>query len=153
MHQLVLGQTSTASPLENLEDTHSHKPTKAHMSAAKRVFRYLKGARDLQLCYTSAETLEITCFADADFDSDVDQRKSVTRYIFMRNSSPIAWRSKRQATTAASTAEAEYIAFSDSGKVAIILANVLGELSGAGPPSSEHLRGQHCSLTLMARWE
>ncbi len=131
---------------------YSHKPTKAHMRAAKRVLRYLKGTRDLQLCYTSVETLEITGFADADYASDVDQRKSVTGYIFACNGAPIAWKSKRQATTATSTSEAEYVALSDSGKMAITLSNVLGELLGA-IPSPVNIYEDNRAASLMAKGE
>eukprot|EP01084_Bolivina_argentea_P110498 197283_1 len=72
-------------------------------------------------------------FADADYTSDVDQRRSVAGYIFTCNDSPIAWKSKRQPTTATSTSEAEYMALCDSCKEAIVLSHLLSELTHMNP--------------------
>ena len=53
-------------------------------------------------------------YADADFASDVDSRKSTTGWIFMFNGGAISWRSHQQSITALSTSEAEYMSLSDA---------------------------------------
>jgi hypothetical protein len=57
-------------------------------------------------------------YADADFASDLDSRKSTTGWIFMYNGGAISWRSHQQSITALSTSEAEYMALSDAAKEA-----------------------------------
>ena len=51
--------------------------------AAKRVLRYLKGSNDLELCYTKeAVGIKLYGSADADWASDLDDRRSTTGYSF-----------------------------------------------------------------------
>ncbi len=111
----------------------THQPTEAHLSAAKRVLRYLQATKDFRLTYNRVEEgsqpFILVGHTDADYASDIDTRRSVTGYIFTYGGLPVAWKSNKQSTTATSTAEAEYIALSDAGKVAIVLSSILSELS------------------------
>ena len=67
-------------------------------------------------------------YVDADWAGCEKTRRSTTGYLATLYGSPINWCSKRQATTAASTMEAEYIAASEATKDTIWLRNLLGEL-------------------------
>ncbi len=134
----------------------THQPTHTHLTAEKRVLRYLQGTKELQLVYgfqrQSNKAFSLIGFADADYASDVDQRRSVTGYIFTCNDSPIAWKSKRQPMTATSTSEAEYMALCDSSKEAIVLSRLLSELTHADPlPVIIHEANRAASL--MAKGE
>ncbi len=115
----------------------THQPTQAHLSAAKRVIRYLRGAKEYKIKYRSYANQDISPkligYVDADFASDVDTRRSVSGHVFTFGNSPIAWRSKRQPITATSTAEAEYIALSDCGKSSLALGNIVQELTDENP--------------------
>ncbi|XP_055848470.1 uncharacterized protein LOC129913695 [Episyrphus balteatus] len=92
----------------------NQNPGKAHWVAAKRVLRYLKGTSNLKMCYSREETSEslITGYCDADYAGDVDERKSITGYIFKMQGGAISWCSRKQPTVALSTTEAEYMAMS-----------------------------------------
>ena len=57
-------------------------------------------------------------YADANFATDVDSRKSTTGWVFTYNGGAISWRSHQQSSTALSTSEAEYMSLSDSAKEA-----------------------------------
>ena len=57
-------------------------------------------------------------YADADFASDLDSRKSTTGWIFMYNGGAISWRSSQQNIQALSASEAEYMSLSDAAKEA-----------------------------------
>nr|GEU97022.1 hypothetical protein [Tanacetum cinerariifolium] len=58
---------------------------------------------------TEAE-LKVSCYADASFQTDIDDTKSQTGYVFVLNGGAVDWKSAKQSTTAMSSTEAEYIA-------------------------------------------
>ena len=89
-------------------------PTEAHLAAAKRVLRYLKGTMNLSLQYKQTENSDIVGFSDADWASDMDNRHSTTGNVFMLAGGAICWLSQKQSAVALSTAESEYIALSSA---------------------------------------
>ena len=90
-------------------------PGPAHWKAVKDILKYLRRTRDLFLVYGSTE-LKLEGFTDSSFQSDVDDSKSNSGYIFMLNGGAVSWKSSKQGSTADSTTEAEYIAASDAAK-------------------------------------
>ena len=67
-------------------------------------------------------------FTDSDFQSDVDDRKSISGFIFTCNGGAVSWKSSKQTITADSTTEAEYIAASDAAKEAVWIRKFVSEL-------------------------
>jgi hypothetical protein len=65
---------------------------------------------------------------DADFAADLDTRRSTSGEVFMMLGGPVSWSSKKQATVALSTVEAEYIALTRSSKQAMWMYSFLEEL-------------------------
>ncbi|GKC60941.1 hypothetical protein Tco_1088539 [Tanacetum coccineum] len=55
------------------------KPTKKHLNAVKRIFRYLKGTINMGLWYSKDTDMSITAFADADHAGCQDTRRSTSR--------------------------------------------------------------------------
>ena len=53
--------------------------------------------------------------------SDIIDRRSTSGWLLMLNNSPIVWQSKKQATVANSTAEAEYYAMGEAIKEALFI--------------------------------
>jgi len=51
-------------------------------------------------------------YSDSDWAGDHDDRRSTSGSVILLNGSPVVWLSKKQATVALSTAEAEYMAMS-----------------------------------------
>jgi hypothetical protein len=92
------------------------KPTFTHLKAARRVLRYAIHTRDysLKYCGDGSSVLQLLGFADADYGSNLIDRKSTTGYIFILCCGPISWQSRKQPTVAMSTMEAEYMALSDA---------------------------------------
>lgn len=103
-------------------------PTTVHWHAAKGVVRYLAGTADLSLTFTGSAGLNVIGFCDADYAADVDTRRSTTGFVFTLAGGAITWSSKRQATVAASTTEAEYMAAAAAVKEALWLRNLLMDL-------------------------
>ncbi|GJZ04515.1 hypothetical protein Tco_0537790 [Tanacetum coccineum] len=58
--------------------------------------------------------LRVDCYCDAGFETDIDDTKSQTRYVFILNGGAVDWKSSKQSTTAMSATEAEYIAASEA---------------------------------------
>lgn len=91
------------------------KPYKTHMKLLHRVFKYLKGTRDLCLILGSDENATLHGYLDADWAGQSDHH-SITGYEFFIGTSPISWRSKKQSVIALSSTESEYIALTDAVK-------------------------------------
>ena len=84
-------------------------PRETHLTAVKRIFRYLKGTTNLGLLYKKSLDYKLVGFCDADYAGDRIERKSTSGNCQFLGENLISWASKRQATIALSTAEAEYI--------------------------------------------
>ncbi|KAL0345757.1 UNVERIFIED_CONTAM: Retrovirus-related Pol polyprotein from transposon TNT 1-94 [Sesamum radiatum] len=67
-------------------------------------------------------------YSDASFQSDDDDAKSQSGFVFKLNGGVVAWKSTKQDTTADSTTEAEYIAASEAAKEAVWMKNYIQEL-------------------------
>ena len=104
------------------------KPNQLHLTAAKRVWRYLKGTAELALPYTTEGNASLTGYSDADWAGDRDTRRSTSGMTFMLQGASITWSSKRQASVALSTVEAEYMALSQVTQEAIWLQRLLEEV-------------------------
>ena len=51
-------------------------------------------------------------YTDANWEGDLDQHKSTSRYVFLLNDYAISWGSKKQSCIALSTMDTEYVACS-----------------------------------------
>nr|GEV35472.1 retrovirus-related Pol polyprotein from transposon TNT 1-94 [Tanacetum cinerariifolium] len=60
------------------------RPTKKHLHAVKRIFRYLKGTVNRGLWYPKDTSISLTAFADADHAGCQDNRRS-TSVLWMRS--------------------------------------------------------------------
>lgn len=111
-------------------------PNTAHLTAAvKRVLRYLKGTVNLALKYEQSESGTLIGFSDADWGGDQDDRRSTTGNMFFLSGGAVSWFSKKQATVALSTAEAEYIALSQAAQEGTWLKRLLTELGMSDSPT------------------
>ncbi|CAJ2658399.1 unnamed protein product [Trifolium pratense] len=105
------------------------KPKEAHLMAAKRVMRYLKGTLNLGILYKRGDDLKLQGWSDSDYAGDFDDRKSTSGYVFMLGSSPISWSSKKQAIVTLSTTEAEFVAVTACACQGIWLRRILEQLN------------------------
>ena len=87
-------------------------PSSGHWMGVKRLLRYIKGTLNYGLKFTAdGSEHDLYGFSDADWAGDVDTRRSTSGYVFKVANSTVSWCSKKQATVAKSTTEAEYVAF------------------------------------------
>ena len=83
-------------------------PTEIHWKAVKRILRYLKGTPKLGIHLRRSPTLNLMAFCDADWGSDLDDRRSTTGWCVYLGNNLVTWQSKKQHTVSRSSAEAEY---------------------------------------------
>ncbi|KAJ9537493.1 hypothetical protein OSB04_030226 [Centaurea solstitialis] len=103
-------------------------PRSDHYAAVLRILRYLKGTMFHGLYFSSTSSLVLRGFSDADWDSDMTDRRSTTGYCFFLGDSLISWRSKKQSLTARSSTEAEYRALADTSQELIWLRWLLSDM-------------------------
>lgn len=109
-------------------------PGKAHWIALKRILRYLKGSSDKKMHFrrgSDDQSKSVIGFSDSDFAGDLDERKSTSGFVFKMAGGCISWRSKKQATVALSTAEAEFVAVSAAMQELLWLRSFQRELLGS----------------------
>lgn len=98
-----------------------------HWTAAKRVLRYLKGTASLGIHFSN-KLSDLQGFADADWGSCSEDRRSYSGFVFTMGNGPVSWESKKQRTVALSTTEAEYMALTEATKESIHIARFLNEI-------------------------
>ncbi|CAL9690925.1 unnamed protein product [Knipowitschia caucasica] len=110
-------------------------PNTAHLTAVQRILRYLKGTQNLALKYKRSEKESLTGFSDADWAGDQDDRRSTTGNVLLLAEGAFSWLSKKQATVALSTAEAEYVALSQAAQEGTWLRRLITELGMETTPT------------------
>ncbi|GJX66390.1 retrotransposon protein, putative, ty1-copia subclass, partial [Tanacetum coccineum] len=80
-----------------------------------------RNIKDMFLVYggNPEAELRVDCYCDAGFDTDRDDIKSQTGYVFVLNGGAMDWKSSKQSTIAMSATEAEYIAASEAAMEAV----------------------------------
>jgi histone deacetylase 1/2 len=84
-------------------------PTETHLTAAKRVLRYLNGTIDHGIIFSKSSDEPPVGYADANWAENDENRHSTSGNVFIASNGPISWLSKRQSKVALSSTESEYI--------------------------------------------
>src|SRR6187455_454199 len=85
-------------------------PKESHLTAVKRILRYLAYTPKFGLWYPRGSTFDWIGYSDADWAGCKINRKSTSGTCQFLGRSLVSWASKKQNSVALSTAEAEYIA-------------------------------------------
>nr|GFD26948.1 ribonuclease H-like domain-containing protein [Tanacetum cinerariifolium] len=73
------------------------QPTEKHLTAVKRIFRYLKDTIHMGLWYPKDTGFELTAFSDSDHAGCLDSRKSISGGLqFLGGDKLVSWSSKKQ---------------------------------------------------------
>ena len=102
-------------------------PGKEHWEAVKWILRYLRGTKDMALCYDGSD-IRLQGYVDSDLAGDIDSRKSTTGYAFTLGSAAVSWVSRLQKIVTISTTEAEYVAATEACKELVWLKSLMKEL-------------------------
>ncbi|XP_075098957.1 secreted RxLR effector protein 161-like [Nicotiana tabacum] len=85
-------------------------PKKSHLTAVKRIIRYLIGTTSYGLWYPLSNNFKLEGFSDDDLAGDKEDIKNTSGTCQLLGKALISWNSKKHGSMALSTTEAEYIA-------------------------------------------
>ena len=103
-------------------------PSKEHWTGIKRLLRYVTRTLNFGLKFRAHGDKELYGYSDANCALDVDTRRSTSGYVFKIADSTISWSSRKQATVAKSTTEAEYVSLSQATQEAIWMRQLLSDI-------------------------
>ena len=82
-------------------------PGESHSVAIKNILKCLRRTKDTFLFYRSEEHLSIKGYTNASFQTDKDDSRSQSSFVFCLNGGVVSWKSSKQDTIVDSTIKAE----------------------------------------------
>ncbi|GJY79554.1 ribonuclease H-like domain-containing protein [Tanacetum coccineum] len=107
---------------------HMHDPREPHLSALKRILRYVQGTLHYGLQLFSSSTTDLVAYSDADWAGCPTTRRSTSGYCVFLGNNLLSWSSKRQPTLSRPSVEAEYRGVANAVAETCWLRNLLREL-------------------------
>ncbi|PNX64511.1 retrotransposon protein putative Ty1-copia sub-class, partial [Trifolium pratense] len=73
-------------------------PGEAHWVVVKNILKYLRRTKDSFLIYGGQEELNVIGYTDASFQTDRDEFRSQSGFVFCINGGAVSWKSSKQDT-------------------------------------------------------
>ena len=128
MHLMVKTRPDIAYAISRLAEFTSN-PTEAHWKALVHVLRYLKGTRELGICYSKRlGSLTLTAWTDATWAGDDDDSRSTNGFVIFMAGGPIAYKSAKQTSVSLSSIQSEYVGQALAATNVVWVRNLLEEL-------------------------
>jgi hypothetical protein len=108
----------------------------------KNNLKYLRRTKGAFLVFGGEKELVVKGYNDASFQTDADDSKSQSGFVFCLNGGTVSWKSSKQDTAVDSMTKAEYIAASEAAKEAVWIRNFVSELGVV--PSTSSLMDLYC---------
>jgi hypothetical protein len=113
-----------------------HAPTTVHLTAAKRILRYVRGTIDLEFQIIRSDSILVSGFSDADWARCVDDRRSTSGFVVFLGSNLVFWSARKQPTVSRSSTEAEYKVITNVAAEIMCIQTLLDELGIPHPPTA-----------------
>jgi hypothetical protein len=107
---------------------HMHDPREPHLTAMKRILRYLQGMPHYGLLLCRSSSSDFVVYMDTDWAGCLDTRCSMSGYAVFLGDNLISWPAKWQTVVSRSSAEAEYRAIANGVAETTWLRQLLHEL-------------------------
>jgi len=101
-HLAIFTRPDTSLAVSKLSQC-NQDPTITHLNATRRILNYAQSTKHFSIKFGGRRSLRIDGYADADWGSNLVDRKSTSGYIFMMNGGPISCTSRKQTSVALST--------------------------------------------------
>ncbi|GKB53113.1 putative RNA-directed DNA polymerase [Tanacetum coccineum] len=124
---------------------HQQNPGEGHWTAVKNILRYLRNTKDRFLVYGGEKELRVTGYCDAGWQTDKDDSRSQSGWVFLLNGGAVTWKSSKQDTVADSTCESRKYHFVRS-KVEeghVIVKDIQSEDNPADPFTKALAKSKH----------
>ncbi|UYV68918.1 hypothetical protein LAZ67_6001665 [Cordylochernes scorpioides] len=123
----VVSRPDIAAPVCILS-SRNQNPRNCDWNAAKRIVRYLKTTKELELRISNQKPSTLEAYSDATWASDNTDRKSLSGNLFLLGSNPISWMTGKQGCVSLSSTEAELISAAEASKELLWLLDLLKDL-------------------------
>ena len=87
----------------SLTSRYQSDPGESHWIVVKSILKYLKRTKDEFLVYVGEEGLGVKGYMDASFQTNLDDSRSQSGYVFLVNGGAVSWKSYKQESVADST--------------------------------------------------
>ena len=77
----------------SLTNRYQSDPGLEHWTAVKNIFKYFRRTKGMFLLYGGEEDLVARCYVDSSFNTNPDDSKSQSGYVFVMNGEEVSWRS------------------------------------------------------------
>ncbi|KAK1617501.1 hypothetical protein QYE76_023018 [Lolium multiflorum] len=111
-----------------LTSIYQSDPLMEHWTTVKNILKYLKRTKDMFHCYGGDQELNVTSYTDTSWNTDPDDSKSQSGYVFILNGAAVSWMSAKQSVVTKSSTESKYIASSEASSEAIWMNMLIIEL-------------------------
>ncbi|GKA95647.1 hypothetical protein Tco_0817742 [Tanacetum coccineum] len=108
---------------------------KLHWTAVKTILKYLRNTKDMVIVYGGKPKteLKVTCYVDVGFQTDKDDTKSQSGYVFVLNGGVMDWKSVKQSTIVMSSTKAEYIVVAEASMKGVWMSKFIDGLRDVVP--------------------
>ncbi|GJT66426.1 retrotransposon protein, putative, ty1-copia subclass [Tanacetum coccineum] len=108
-------------------------------TVVKTILKYLRNTKDMVLVYEDnlGNELRVTCYIDVGFQTDKNDTKSQSRYVFILNGGAVDWKSAKQSTVAMSSTEVEYIVALEDAMETVWMKKFIDGLRSVVPTNKE----------------
>ncbi|UYV80677.1 hypothetical protein LAZ67_19001352, partial [Cordylochernes scorpioides] len=123
----VVSRPDIAAPVCILS-SRNQNPRNCDWNAAKRIVRFLKTTKELELRISNQKPPTLEAYSDATWASDNTDRKSLSGNLFLLGSNPISWMTGKQGCVSLSSTEAELISAAEASQELLWLLDLLKDL-------------------------
>jgi hypothetical protein len=127
-----------------------HAPSSEHLTAVKRIIRYLKYTIDTGIRFEKSGSMLVSAFSDLDWAGDCDDRPSTSGFAVYLGKNLVSWSARKQPTVSRSSTEAEYKALANATVELMWVQTLLKELRVPSPSSARIWCDKICATYLTA---